>query len=213
MNTQVKKGQMLFAILLVCFISLSACSGEEQSTSTGSSETSLQNNGKETAETAGSNPDGEPISTKQTATSREEQIEALKALIPDGLTKRPETAEEFYNLPPGRFSGVQYGKQYEEIEKVLQQFPNIENPDPEIIELYYLALLGLFAEDYPEPQEIINQIKLSSFGSPEMDDPRFQFKEQYNVMIVLDASGSMGNMAGGKTRMEAAKEAIRSFAA
>jgi Ca-activated chloride channel family protein len=46
-----------------------------------------------------------------------------------------------------------------------------------------------------------------------MDDPRFQFKEQYNVMIVLDASGSMGNMAGGKTRMEAAKEAIRSFAA
>ncbi|WP_035298881.1 vWA domain-containing protein [Brevibacillus thermoruber] len=212
MNRQVKKGQMLFAILLACFISLSACSGEEQSTSTDSSETSLQNTDKEQTETADSNPAEETIS-KQTATSREEQIEALKALIPEGLTKLPETAEEFYNLPPGRFSGVSYGKQDEEIEKVLQQFPNIENPDPEIIKLYYLALLGLFAEDYPEPQEIINQIKLASFGSPEMDDPRFQFKEQYNVMIVLDASGSMGNMAGGKTRMEAAKEAIRSFAA
>jgi Ca-activated chloride channel homolog len=212
MNRQVKKGQKLIAILLACFISLSACSGEEQSTSTDSSETSLQNTDMEQAETAGSNPAEETIS-KQTATSREEQIEALKALIPEGLTKLPETAEEFYNLPPGRFSGVSYGKQDEEIEKVLQQFPNIENPDREIIKLYYLALLGLFAEDYPEPEEIINRIKLASFGSPEMDDPRFRFKEQYNVMIVLDASGSMGNMAGGKTRMEAAKEAIRSFAA
>ncbi|TRY22099.1 magnesium chelatase, partial [Brevibacillus sp. LEMMJ03] len=212
MNTQVKKGQKLIAILLACFISLSACSGEEQSTSTDSSETSLQSTDKEQAETADSNPAEETIS-KQTATSREEQIEALKALIPDGLTKLPETAEEFYNLPPGRFSGVSYGKQDEEIEKVLQQFPNIENPDHEIIKLYYLALLGLFAEDYPEPEEVINRIKLASFGSPEMDDPRFRFKEQYNVMIVLDASGSMGNMAGGKTRMEAAKEAIRSFVA
>nr|WP_253264333.1 VWA domain-containing protein [Brevibacillus sp. MCWH] len=134
-------------------------------------------------------------------------------MIPEGLTKLPETAEEFYKQPPGRFAGVPYGYQSEEIKKVLQQFPNIENPDSEIIELYYLALLGLFAEDYPEPEEIINQIKLSSFGSRDMDDPRYQFKEQYNVMIVLDASGSMGHMAGSKTRMEAAKEAIRSFAA
>jgi len=148
-----------------------------------------------------------------TPKSREEKIQLLKSMIPEGLTKLPETAEEFYKQPPGRFAGVPYGYQSEEIKKVLQQFPNIENPDSEIIELYYLALLGLFAEDYPEPEEIINQIKLSSFGSRDMDDPRYQFKEQYNVMIVLDASGSMGHMAGSKTRMEAAKEAIRSFAA
>ncbi|MDT3416318.1 MULTISPECIES: VWA domain-containing protein [Brevibacillus] len=149
----------------------------------------------------------------ETPKSREEKIQQLKSMIPEGLTKLPETAEEFYKQPPGRFAGVPYGYQSEEIKKVLQQFPNIENPDSEIIELYYLALLGLFAEDYPEPEEIINQIKLSSFGSRDMDDPRYQFKEQYNVMIVLDASGSMGHMAGSKTRMEAAKEAIRSFAA
>ncbi|WP_421617154.1 vWA domain-containing protein [Brevibacillus sp. TJ4] len=140
-------------------------------------------------------------------------MESLKALIPDGLTKLPETVGDFYNLPPGLFSGATYDKQHEEIVKVLQQFPDIENPDSETLELYYLALLGLFAEDYPEPQDIINKIKLASFGSPDMDDPRFQFKEQYNVMIVLDASGSMGHMAGNKTRMEAAKDAIRSFAA
>jgi Ca-activated chloride channel homolog len=199
----------LLSTLLACFLFLSACSSDEENpTDTNAPDASTT----QTQQPVTDHQIGEST-PKETPNSREEKIKLLKALIPDGLTKRPETAEEFYNLPPGRFSGVQYGKQYEEIEKVLQQFPNIENPDPEIIELYYLALLGLFAEDYPEPQEIINQIKLSSFGSPEMDDPRFQFKEQYNVMIVLDASGSMGNMAGGKTRMEAAKEAIRSFAA
>ncbi|SIT72315.1 Ca-activated chloride channel family protein [Edaphobacillus lindanitolerans] len=34
----------------------------------------------------------------------------------------------------------------------------------------------------------------------------------YNVEILLDASGSMANVIGSKTRMELAKEAIRSFA-
>ncbi|WP_212132222.1 hypothetical protein [Brevibacillus sp. NL20B1] len=52
-------------------------------------------------------------------------------MIPEGLTKLPETAEEFYKLPPGRFAGVPYGHQSEEIKKVLRQFPNIENPDSE----------------------------------------------------------------------------------
>ena len=212
MNRQVKRRPWLFVFLLACFISLSACSADETPASIHSSDPASQDTDKETAGATDSNQTDETIAEPDSM-SREEQIEALKALIPDGLTKLPETAEEFYSMPPGRFADVNYGEQDEEIVRVLKQFPNIENPDRETLELYYLALLGLFAEDYPEPQEIINQIKLASFGSPEMDDPRFQFKEQYNVMIVLDASGSMGNMAGGKTRMEAAKEAIRSFAA
>jgi Ca-activated chloride channel homolog len=197
-----------FVILLACLFSLYACSADEVEPAT--TDTSSQPVDAQPVQPVGQR---EGITPEQAAVDREKQIEVLKALIPEGLTNLPETAEDFYTLPPGRFSGVTYGEQSEEIEKVLQQFPNINNPDPETIKLYYLALLGLFAEDYQDPQEIINQIKLASFGSPEMDDPRFQFKEQYNVMIVLDASGSMGNMAGGKTRMEAAKEAIRSFAA
>jgi Ca-activated chloride channel family protein len=196
----------LLSALLACLLVLSACSSDQE---------------KQADSNAPDDPTHQPAADHQTGEStvtempksREEKIQRLKSMIPEGLTKLPETAEEFYKLPPGRFAGVAYGKQSEEIKKVLRQFPNIENPDSEIIELYYLALLGLFAEDYPEPEEIINQIKLSSFGSRDMDDPRYQFKEQYNVMIVLDASGSMGHMAGSKTRMEAAKEAIRSFAA
>jgi Ca-activated chloride channel homolog len=191
----------LLSTLLSCLLVLSACSSDPDP----------KTSDAPTHQPAADRQTGE--STVDTPKSREEKIQRLKSMIPEGLTKLPETAEEFYNQPPGRFAGLPYGKQDKEIEKILRQFPNIENPDSEIIELYYLALLGLFAEDYPEPEQIINQIKLSSFGSPDMDDPRYQFKEQYNVMIVLDASGSMGHMAGSKTRMEAAKEAIRSFAA
>ena len=195
----------LLSALLACLLVLSACSSDQEKPADSNAPDAT------THHSAADHQAGE--SPVETPKSREEKIQQLKSMIPEGLTKLPETAEEFYKQPPGRFAGVPYGYQSEEIKKVLQQFPNIENPDSEIIELYYLALLGLFAEDYPEPEEIINQIKLSSFGSPDMDDPRYQFKEQYNVMIVLDASGSMGHMAGSKTRMEAAKEAIRSFAA
>jgi Ca-activated chloride channel homolog len=195
----------LLSALLACLLVLSACSSDQEKPADSNAPDAT------THHSAADHQAGE--SPVETPKSREEKIQQLKSMIPEGLTKLPETAEEFYKQPPGRFAGVPYGYQSEEIKKVLQQFPNIENPDSEIIELYYLALLGLFAEDYPEPEEIINQIKLSSFGSRDMDDPRYQFKEQYNVMIVLDASGSMGHMAGSKTRMEAAKEAIRSFAA
>ncbi|WP_421617153.1 vWA domain-containing protein [Brevibacillus sp. TJ4] len=209
MSRQRKQVLVWLAILFVCLFSLSACSAEEQYVGIDSSGSSLPTTDQETGKETG----GKENPAERAHSSREAQIEALKAFIPEGLTKRPETAEEFYSLPPGRFAGTAYGQQSKEIEKVLREFPNIENPDAETLELYYLGLLGLFAEDYPEPQDIINRIKLASFGSPDMDDPRFQFKEQYNVMIVLDASGSMAHLAGNKTRMEAAKDAIRSFAA
>ncbi|REK66943.1 MAG: magnesium chelatase [Brevibacillus sp.] len=195
----------LLSALLACLLVLSACSSDQEKQADANAPDAPTHHSVADHQ-AGESPVDMPK-------SREEKIQLLKSMIPEGLTKLPETAEEFYKQQPGRFAGVAYGKQSEEIKKVLRQFPNIENPDEEIIQLYYLALLGLFAEDYPDPEEIINQIKLSSFGSPDMDDPRYQFKEQYNVMIVLDASGSMGHMAGSKTRMEAAKEAIRSFAA
>lgn len=200
---------ILSAILLCSVLSLQACTSDEgqpadsppaptQPTSTEPAET----NTGQTQTPSDTGPD-----------TKEEQIRSLQAMIPATLTKLPETTEDFYSMPPGQFSGTMYGVRDEEIETVLHQLPNIENPDAETIDLYYRALLGLFGEDYPDPQEIIDQIKLASFGNPDIEDPRFQFKKQYNVMIVLDASGSMAADAGGKTRMAAAKEAIEAFAA
>ncbi|MFD2368593.1 VWA domain-containing protein [Brevibacillus sp. GCM10020057] len=199
--------QVWLAFLITSLFALHACSSETEApappAATG-----------EPAGTTDTDKGNEPAQPEQAAAEpdKEEQLAALKALVPDSVPKIPESTEEFYTLAPGRFSGMLYADNKEEIEQVLRQFPLIDQPDQEAIDLYYRALLALFAEDYPDPQELIDQIKLASFGSPEMDDPRFRFKEQYNVEILLDASGSMAAEVNGKTKMEAAKEAIRAFA-
>lgn len=197
----------ILAVLIPSLLILHACSSETTAPPPPAATT-------EPAGPAGTNKGSEPQQPEPTTQeqSREQKLEALKALIPDSVPKIPETTEEFYTLSPGRYSGSLYGEKSEEIEEFLKQLPVIDNPDQETIELYYRALLGLFAEDYPDPQGIIEQIKLASFGSPEIDDPRFKFKEQYNVEILLDASGSMAANVNGQTKMEAAKKAIQAFA-
>ncbi|GEB33275.1 VWA domain-containing protein [Brevibacillus parabrevis] len=153
----------------------------------------------------------QPVNQEQKS-SKEEQIASLKALLPEGATKIPETAAEIASFPIGRYAGSNYSEHEQELQTFLQELPAIENPDQEVVGMYYMALLGLFAEDYPDPERLIEDIKMASFGSPEIDDPRFQFKEQYNVEIILDASGSMAGRMDGKTKMDAAKEAIKAFA-
>lgn len=153
----------------------------------------------------------QPVNQEQKP-SKEEQIASLKALLPEGATKIPETAAEIARFPIGRYAGSNYSEHEQELQTFLQELPAIENPDQEVVGMYYMALLGLFAEDYPDPERLIEDIKMASFGSPEIDDPRFQFKEQYNVEIILDASGSMAGRMDGKSKMDAAKEAIKAFA-
>lgn len=194
------------AVLLMCLLATSACSPKEEG------QPPAPETGNENPSTS-PQTDPNPKQAEPVKTDREANIQRLKSMIPEGVTKIPETAEEFAHFPPGIYAGRDLSEEEkQEIEKLLSQFPDIENPDQEIIDLYFLALLGLFAEDDPDPSDIIDRIKVASFGSPENDDPRFAVKENYNVQIILDASGSMGANAGGKTRMEAAKEAITSFA-
>lgn len=197
------------SLLVLSIITVSACStdqgGPTQPTVSDPTNPGNGNTAENPQQTA-------PTEANTGDQSREEKIKALRDLIPEGFTKKPESIEEFLSLPPGRFAGMEYKEHSQEVNEVLRQLPNIENPDEEIMEMYYLALLGLFAEVYPDPQQMIDQIKLVSFGNPEIDDPRYQFKDQYNVEIILDASGSMAESVGGKTRMEAAKEAIKEFA-
>ncbi len=197
---------LFLALFLVAM--LSACSNEQETTTETQTPTDTVPKGGETDHKS-------EVPTETTANekeTREEKIEALKALIPAEVTKRPETVEEFATFPIGRFAGLRYVDHEDMMLPILQKLPKVEEQDKEIIDLYYLALLGLFAEDYPDPQQLIDQIKMASFGSPDIKDPRFQFKERYNVEIILDASGSMAATVDGKTKMEAAKEAIQAFA-
>ncbi|MBG9943259.1 VWA domain-containing protein [Brevibacillus formosus] len=199
----------IFAAILL-FSLLTACSQEAGN----QPETPQTTDGQPPSVPSGTETQQPPDKTGETNTemSREEKIKALEAMVKAGPLLKRETTEDFLNTPPGLFAGKSYDDNKEEIETELKKFPYIENPDEEIANLYYLALLGLFAESYPDPQQIINDMKMDYFGSPEIEDPRYQYKENYNVEIILDASGSMGAMANGKTRMDAAKDAIKAFA-
>jgi len=196
-------------VLLGSLLGLAACSEKEteQHSTSPAGRQAVPANTDKTTDPVSDQPDTEPL-------SREEKIKQLEAMIPPEIPKVPETVEDFAALPPGPYAGLSYSDhpREEKLWEILRTIPDIENPDEEVIHLYYRALLGLVAEDFPDPQEIINQIKMSSFGSPEIDDPRYQFKEQYNVEIILDSSGSMAEREGNQTRMEAAKAAIKEFA-
>lgn len=57
----------------------------------------------------------------------------------------------------------------------------------------------------------MRKLKFDALGDPDMEDTRYQLKENLNVMILLDASGSMAADIKGKTRMTIAKETITKF--
>lgn len=98
------------------------------------------------------------------------------------------------------------------IEELTKDLPDISgNPSQEDLDKYYNSILAVYQQDYKGTEDIMQQLKFQSIGSPDIDDPRMQFKENLNVMVILDASGSMGKEMNGQTQMEAAKSAITNF--
>ncbi|UTE78000.1 VWA domain-containing protein [Rossellomorea sp. KS-H15a] len=129
--------------------------------------------------------------------------------VPDA----PKTMEEVIDYPAGPYANAKFEKNNEEIVKEINQLPAIKgSADGEFLEAYWNQLLSLFAVDYKDPQIMLEKLKVKSFGSPELEDPRYQFKDNLNVEIILDASGSMKAQVKERTKMELAKEAIDTFA-
>ncbi|WP_067724795.1 VWA domain-containing protein [Oceanobacillus damuensis] len=116
---------------------------------------------------------------------------------------------------PGPYGGYQpsfKGDHEEELREYFEQIePMSENPSDEEYEAYLRYMYWLVAADYPDPQDVIKKWEFGSFGNPDLPDSRLHFKENYNIEILLDSSGSMGFYAGDKTRMQVAKEAINEF--
>lgn len=100
------------------------------------------------------------------------------------------------------------------IEQELDRLPDLEDgADESQIQAYWARLTSLFAEDYLSPQMVVDRWRIASYGSPDVEDARLPFKENFHVEIILDASGSMNGKIGEHTKMELAKEAIKEFAA
>ncbi len=110
-------------------------------------------------------------------------------------------------------TGVFAGKDFSsEAKMALDEFPAInKNASEEEILIYERYLFSLFKENLSMPNVPIDQWKAMKFDDPNAHGEAIHVKENYNVAILLDSSGSMGAQENGRTRMELAKEAIQHF--
>jgi len=126
----------------------------------------------------------------------------------------PVTLNELALLSPGYtgYLATIDEEDQKKIDELTKDLPDITGePSNEELDAYYSQLLAVYQQDFEGPEDLIKQLKFQSIGSPDVEDPRMQFKENLNVMVILDASGSMGKSLGNQTQMEAAKSAITNF--
>ncbi|MDR4890054.1 VWA domain-containing protein [Fredinandcohnia sp. QZ13] len=108
---------------------------------------------------------------------------------------------------PGIFSGDNYDET--KVKEALDQLPDNLTEEQYVEELKYL-----FTEDYHEELETL--LTFDSTIEVDIDRPDETVNAPTLITahyaILVDASGSMAAKVGGKTRMEAAKEAVMEFA-
>lgn len=131
----------------------------------------------------------------------------------------PTNLEEMLNYPTGPLAGngkvkgeeplMDNAEMAKEVREILPEID--ENADEEYLNKWWRAYRYLFAEDYPDPTQIMTQMSFEHFGNPGLDDERFHFKDQINILIILDVSGSMANTIDGKAMMNIAKDSINDF--
>ncbi|WP_213527732.1 VWA domain-containing protein [Paenibacillus sp. J31TS4] len=125
----------------------------------------------------------------------------------------PSKLEDLLQYPKGPLAGAYVADQKDAVMKtVKEKLPKLGGEaTQEDYDAYASQLISLFYEEFPDPSKVLSDYKLAAFGTEDAADPRFQLKDNFNVEIVLDASGSMGGKIEGRTKMETAKEAIQQF--
>ncbi|RDI37953.1 vWA domain-containing protein [Falsibacillus pallidus] len=185
--------KLLYSAVILLLILLTACQNNEKASSEKKDQPAAE---KQVEDTNG----------KEAA--KDEYAELKKA------PELPQTVKEISSYPAGPFANKNFKENKEEITARLDKLPKLkEDADQEVLDAYWRTLVSLFSKDYKDPAYLFEEMKVKSFGDPEIKDPRYQFKDHLNVEIILDSSGSMAEKMGGKSRMELAKEAITEFAA
>ncbi|WOV88249.1 VWA domain-containing protein [Sporosarcina oncorhynchi] len=146
----------------------------------------------------------------------EEAVDDSKEDVADEITAAPlpQSLAELEELPAGytEYISILDEEGQKKIDELTAHLPDISGePSQNQLDHYYNGLLAVFQQDFNGPDELIAKLKFQSIGSPDIDNPRMQFKENMNVLVILDGSGSMGQNIGGQTQMEAAKKAIVQF--
>lgn len=187
----------LLAILAIFVLILSGCNQDEQKSA-----------GKDNTDaTASSNNVADSEKNKETDQNKETNDIKVDPL--------PATYEELASRKVGEHHNFHFNLNEKEIQKMLETFKDLpdisKNPTDEELDYFYQELLSKVQKGYKGPEEAIRQLRFQSIGNPEMEDTRYQFKENLNVEIILDASGSMAQAVNGQVKMDAAKASIINF--
>jgi Ca-activated chloride channel homolog len=188
------KNLKVILLILIASLLLLACSNDE----TGSNnEKESDNNEQAVSSDTSETEDTEPV-------VEEEDIEAEPL---------PSTYEELASQPVGELAD--FNPSNTEPEKTLEAFkdlPDISNsPSQTELDNFYRTLFSMVQDQFTGPEQLMRKLKFEALGDPEIEDTRYQLKENLNVMIVLDASGSMAADVKGTPKMTAAKETITKF--
>ncbi|WP_409276200.1 vWA domain-containing protein [Neobacillus sp. SCS-31] len=185
---------MLLTVLFSLLLILTGCSDKEAG----------DVKGKESQKTAEQTKE-----EKKSEIEEESKEEALKDLPPI-----PEASKDLFNQPAGKYAGqgVSSDENLPKLKEDLEKIGKIPKSasEEELAKLfqYYYSLVS---EDLPDPNEVLKKWEFVSFGNPDIPDSKYQFKENYNVQIILDSSGSMAQEINGTSKMKLAKAAIKNF--
>ncbi|MBS4206163.1 VWA domain-containing protein [Lederbergia citrea] len=193
-----------FIFIIAIFLALTGCKGENKDVSQAGKKNDqiVQENKEETKP--------EPESESATESEKTKEDVAFFKDLPDV----PKTAGDLIHQSAGQFADQDvFSEEAKVIEEIKDMPPLSEDASEEEYEKYFQYVYAQVATDFPNPEDLINKWEYSMSGDPAVKDGRFTFKENYNVEVILDASGSMAHTIGGKTMMELAKEAISKFLA
>ncbi|WP_080848721.1 vWA domain-containing protein [Cytobacillus gottheilii] len=195
----------IFPIFILFILLLAACSNDEE------------------LEQVKSNTEDVSVSadTEEVADNTKEEEEENKLSESDeeepklDIEPLPSTYEELASRPVGEHHDFTFNLNDEDIQRMLDTFSDLpelsEEPSNEELDYYFQELLKKVQQGYKGPEEAIKQLRFQSIGNPEQENSRYQFKENLNVEILLDASGSMAAEVNGDVKMDAAKESILQF--
>ncbi|MEC5424943.1 VWA domain-containing protein [Virgibacillus sp. C22-A2] len=204
----------LFSFILIITVLLFGCSKKDESTDDHIQPEPEENISEETE--SDSLVDGESDeSIEGDANLGEEDIQSgIGEELLENIPRVPQDTAGFINQIAGSYAGVEILDENiveDVLEDVQKLEPLSEDANEEQVDEYFDYLYSLVAEDFPNPQDTIKKWEFSASGDPDLPDSRYQFKENYNIEVLLDASGSMGAYIGDKTMMEIAKDSIHDF--
>ncbi|MCC5804413.1 VWA domain-containing protein [Rossellomorea vietnamensis] len=152
--------------------------------------------------------------TENSKQEEEKKTDNTKESFYDEIKEVPESAEELINQSPGQFAAkpVSSDEWESKVMKEIRKAPSLsENPTEEEYDNYFKYLYSLVSEDFQDPQELLKKWEYAVSGTPNATDEKYKFKENYNIEVILDSSGSMKNKVGNQTQMALAKESIHNF--